>query len=248
MHELHPSIGFCQWTNQIISVEYHYQDRINLPQGHFMAKVIISYSRKDIEFAKKLTDELQKNDLNVWVDWEDIPPTVDWWLQIEKGIEEADAILFVLSPNSIASKICGQELDHTAKNNKRLIPLLVHDIKGDEAPPQLGHLNWIFFREDNDFAESFNKLLTAIQTDYAWVQSHSCLQTKALEWERHNHENSYLLRGKDLQDAELQLATNSGRHFSCRRGHYGWSGSIWFCTGRFGNRQRQRSKTSSLHC
>jgi WD40 repeat protein len=176
-----------------------------------MAKIFISYSRKDIEFAKKLTDELQKNDLNVWVDWEDIPPTVDWWLQIEKGIEEADAILFVLSPNSIASKICGQELDHTAKNNKRLIPLLIHDIKGDEAPPQLGHLNWIFFREDNDFAEAFKKLLTAIQTDYAWVQSHSRLQTKALEWERHNHENSYLLRGKDLQDAELQLATNTSK-------------------------------------
>jgi WD40 repeat protein len=176
-----------------------------------MAKVFISYSRKDIEFAKKLTGELQKSGLNVWVDWEDIPPTVDWWQQIEKGIEEADAILFLLSPNSIASKTCGLELDHTTKNNKRLIPLLVHDIKGDEAPPQLGHLNWIFFREDNDFAEAFNKLLIAIQTDYAWVQSHSRLQTKALEWERHNHENSYLLRGKDLQDAELLLATNTSK-------------------------------------
>jgi hypothetical protein len=35
-----------------------------------MAKVFISYSRKDIEFAKQLTAELQKSDLDFWIDWE----------------------------------------------------------------------------------------------------------------------------------------------------------------------------------
>ena len=52
-----------------------------------MAKVFVSYSRKDIEFAKRLTAELQKSDLDFWIDWEGIPPTVDWWKEIEKGIE-----------------------------------------------------------------------------------------------------------------------------------------------------------------
>ena len=33
-----------------------------------MAKVFVSYSRKDIEFAKKLTDELQKSDLDFWIE------------------------------------------------------------------------------------------------------------------------------------------------------------------------------------
>jgi hypothetical protein len=51
-----------------------------------MANIFISYSRKDIEFAKRLTGELQKNDLDFWIDWEGIPPTVDWWKEIEKGI------------------------------------------------------------------------------------------------------------------------------------------------------------------
>ena len=48
-----------------------------------MAKVFVSYSRKDIEFAKRLTGELQKGDLDFWIDWEGIPPTVDWWKEIE---------------------------------------------------------------------------------------------------------------------------------------------------------------------
>src|SRR5512144_1087815 len=101
-----------------------------------MAKVFVSYSRKDIEFAKRLTSELQKSDLDFWIDWEGIPPTVDWWNEIEKGIEEADAFLFLISPDSAKSKVCEREIEAAAKNGKRLIPVVVRDIKGDEAPLQ----------------------------------------------------------------------------------------------------------------
>ena len=73
-----------------------------------MAKIFISYSRKDIDFAKRLTGELQKNNVDFWIDWEGIPPTVDWWKEIEKGIEEADIFLFLISPDSTTSKVCGQ--------------------------------------------------------------------------------------------------------------------------------------------
>ncbi len=176
-----------------------------------MAKVFISYSRKNIEFAKRLTGELQKSELDFWVDWEGIPPTVDWWMQIEKGIEEADVFLFLISPDSVKSKICIQEIDYAIKNGKRLIPLMVRDVKGDDIPAQLSHINWIFFREEDDFDTALGKLLTSIRTDYEWVQAHRRLQVKALEWERNSHEHSFLLRGKDLQDAELQLATNTSK-------------------------------------
>lgn len=176
-----------------------------------MAKVFISYSRKDIESAKNLTAELQKEGLDFWIDWEGIPPTVDWWNEIEKGIEEADVFLFLISPDSAKSKICGQEIDCAVKNGKRLIPIVVRDIKGDETPKQLSHLNWIFFRENDDFEASKQKLMTAIQTDYEWAATHRRLQVKALEWERRNHDSSLLLRGRDLQDAEMQLATNTSK-------------------------------------
>ncbi len=59
-----------------------------------MAKVFVSYSRKDIEFARRLTAELQKCELDFWIDWEDISPTVDWWREIEKGIEESDMLSY----------------------------------------------------------------------------------------------------------------------------------------------------------
>ncbi len=176
-----------------------------------MAKVFISYSRKDIEFAKKLTGELQKNELDFWIDWEGIPPTVDWWREIEKGIEEADVFLFIISPDSAKSKICGQEIDTAVKNGKRIIPIVTREIEWEDTPPQLGHLNYIFFSRDDDFDTAAKKLLTAIQTDYEWAATHRRLQVKALEWERNNKENSFLLRGKDLLDAETNLALNSSK-------------------------------------
>ncbi|HLO28690.1 MAG TPA: TIR domain-containing protein [Anaerolineales bacterium] len=176
-----------------------------------MAKVFVSYSRKDIQFAKRLTAELQKCELDFWIDWEGIPPTVDWWKEIEKGIEEADIFLFLISPDSAASKVCGQEIDTAVKNAKRIIPLVVRDLKGDEAPRQLSHLNWIFVRETDDFEAAFQKLLTGIHTDYEWVQEHRWLQVRALDWQRENKDKGALLRGKDLQDAEFQLATNTSK-------------------------------------
>ena len=176
-----------------------------------MAKVFVSYSRKDIEFARRLTDELRKSDLDFWIDWEGIPPTVDWWNEIEKGIEEADIFLFLISPDSAKSKVCGQEIDTAYKNGKRIIPIVVREIEWEDTPPQLGHLNYIFFSREDDFETAIKKLLTAIHTDYEWAATHRRLQVKALEWERNNNEKSFLLRGKDLQDAELDLATNTSK-------------------------------------
>src|SRR5688572_2918892 len=176
-----------------------------------MTHLFISYSRKDIAAAQKLTESFKGMDLDVWIDWEGIPPTVDWWKEIERGIEEADIFLFLISPDSVQSKVCKQELEHAARNGKRLIPLVVRDIKADESPPELRPLNWIFFRPEDDFDQSLSKLITAIKTDYEWVQIHRELQVEALGWEKNNHENSFLLRGKELQDAELQLARNTSK-------------------------------------
>ena len=171
-----------------------------------MASLFISYSRKDKESARKLTEAFQGQDLDFWIDWEGIPPTVDWWKEIEKGIEEADIFLFLLSPNSASSNVCRRELEHAIRNGKRLVPVVVRDIQSNESPDALSSLNWIFLREADDFEAAFDKLMTAIRTDYGWVQSHRRLQVRALEWGK-KVERSLLLRGKDLREAEEQLAS-----------------------------------------
>ena len=172
-----------------------------------MTKLFISYSRKDSGFARKLKGRLDAQKMDVWIDWHDIPPSRDWWDEIKNGIEEADVFVFLVSPDSVRSKVCGEEIAHAVKNGKRLIPIVVRNVTPNEALPDISKLNWIFFQEDDSFEQSFQKLDEAIHTDFEWVQAHRRLQVKALEWDRRNQENSYLLRGQDLKEAENQLAT-----------------------------------------
>src|SRR5215216_6283471 len=177
-----------------------------------MASLFISYSRKDIESARKMTEAFKGQGLDFWIDWEGIPLTVDWWKEIQKGIEEADVFVFLISPDSAKSIVCRQEITYAANNGKRLIPIIVRDIQADESPSELGTLNWIFLRETDNFSITFDKLITAIKTDFEWVQTHRELQVKALEWEREKKDASFLLRGKDLQDAEQQLVIHAGKN------------------------------------
>lgn len=176
-----------------------------------MPSLFISYSRKDIDCARRLTESFKGQDLDFWIDWEGILPSVDWWSEVERGIEQAGVFLFLVSPDSIRSKVCRQKIDHALKNGKRLIPVVVREVNADETPAVLSHLNWIFIREHDDFDTAFDRLVTAIKTDYEWVRVHRDLQAKALEWETSKRDRSFLLNGAELQLAEFQLATNASR-------------------------------------
>ena len=65
-----------------------------------MASLFISYSRRDEDSARKLTEAVEAQNLDFWIDWEAIPPTEDWWQSIERGIEEADNFLFLSAKNN----------------------------------------------------------------------------------------------------------------------------------------------------
>ena len=48
--------------------------------------IFISYSRKDKEFVRQLWETLVQASQDVWVDWDDIPPTADLRQEIYLGI------------------------------------------------------------------------------------------------------------------------------------------------------------------
>ena len=86
-----------------------------------MADVFISYSRKDIEFAQRIHQELEARDRQPWVDWQDIPPTAEWLDEVYAGIQAADTFLFIISPDSVVSEICILEIEHAVQHGKRLV-------------------------------------------------------------------------------------------------------------------------------
>ena len=96
-----------------------------------MSDVFISYSRKDGDFAKKLTSTLAETGRDIWIDWEDIARGSDWLHEIFAGIEAADTFVFIISQNSLTSEICNIEVQHARQHNKRIIPLILQEIRDD---------------------------------------------------------------------------------------------------------------------
>ena len=81
-----------------------------------MSDVFISYSRKDKDFVRRLHDSITKANRESWVDWEDIPTAADWWREICNGIEAADTFIFVISPDSVESNVCRDEIVHAVQH------------------------------------------------------------------------------------------------------------------------------------
>ena len=101
----------------------------------------------------------------------------------------------------MASRMCGLELTHAVKQHKRLIPVVPHAIDASIVREPLASLNWIVFDSEASFAAAFDKLASAISTDLEQVRMHTRTLVRAIEWDRNQRDDSFLLRGSDLQTA-----------------------------------------------
>jgi WD40 repeat protein len=172
----------------------------------------ISYSRKDKAFVQKLNDALDNAGVQAWVDWEGIELASDWMQRITNAIQTHDAFIFVVSPDSLKSKVCADELELGIKLNKKLIPVLYREPqKGQSMHEKLAATNWVYLRKTDDFEGTIPGLVQAIRTDLEWISHHTQLLNQALEWEAKGKNNSFLLQGTQLEDAEKWMADASGK-------------------------------------
>jgi hypothetical protein len=87
-----------------------------------MTTVFISYSRKDIAPVRRMHAALAAREHQTWVDWEGIPPTAEWMREIRGAVDAAQAFAFVLSPDSLASRVCREELEHAVAQGNASSP------------------------------------------------------------------------------------------------------------------------------
>ena len=85
----------------------------------------ISYSRKDKDWVYWFSDILNKTaGQSTWIDRK-IPVGQDWWQTILSEIENCDAFVIILSPGSVASTYCMEELQYAHELGKPIVPLLL---------------------------------------------------------------------------------------------------------------------------
>ena len=97
-----------------------------------MAKLFLSYSRKDEAKARRFTDWLEREGHDVWRDEEDIGGGASFSSEIEKALKDCDAVLVLWSAQSVQSAWVRDEAAF-GRDAGKLIPLTL-----DGTEPPLG--------------------------------------------------------------------------------------------------------------
>ena len=124
-----------------------------------MPDVFVSYSRRDSEFVQRLAESVSQRGKEVWLDTEGIADGEVFPEAIKRAIEQSDAFLFVITPASVRSAYCENEVDYAREMQKRIVPVLRDPVPDGELPAEIRDRNWIPFTDDAQFDPSLERLV-----------------------------------------------------------------------------------------
>ncbi len=178
---------------------------LNQPKASSL-EVFISYSRADSDLARRLNESLISLGKLTWFDQESIASGEDFRREIYQGIEISDNFVFIISPKSINSPYCYDEVEYAKKLNKRIITILHQKVAAKDLPPALASVQWLdFSQHGGDFLTNFTQLVRTIHTDRDHVHNHSKWLQRAKEWENSQKSADLLLRGSEFVLAQTWL-------------------------------------------
>ncbi|MDJ0702287.1 MAG: TIR domain-containing protein [Leptolyngbyaceae cyanobacterium MO_188.B28] len=182
-----------------------------------MTQIFLSHAEEDRDAQEIIYELLIKQGLTIWKSGQDIQTGVDFKAAIKRGIEAADNVIYLLSPDALRSPWCQDELDYALSLNKRIIPVLIKPVDLDALPNELQALQFIDLTNPMQASgDCLNEsdLLKVLQQDAGYYKDHKLLLVKALKWQRQLRNPCILLRSHALRQAEtwLKVAQKHARH------------------------------------
>ena len=132
-------------------------------------QVFISHSHETRALAKELGEALRRVGLESWNHEQEILPGDNWAQKIAQALEESQAMVILLSPDSLDSTMVRREIEYalTKKHFKRrVIPVLVgseDDLPLEKLPWILNHLNVIKLPAYGRQEEGIDRITQALQ-------------------------------------------------------------------------------------
>lgn len=138
-----------------------------------MARIFISYSRRDETFARRLATSLSQLGADVWLDVEDIPAGMKWSSAIQHGLDAAQLMIIILSPDSMESRNVEDEWYYFLDSKKPLIPVLLRQTK---IHFQLNRMQYVDF-SNQTYEQAFDQLMTELQNKGVFLSPRSVIVT-----------------------------------------------------------------------
>jgi hypothetical protein len=125
-------------------------------------KIFISYARADgVDIAQQLKADLAAEGYDPWLDTDRIAGGGVWTRDIESALDEAGAVLALLSRGSYVSEICRAEQLRALRKGKVVIPILVR--QPTDVPLHFEAKNYRDFSDSAAYSQRFQTLLQDIQ-------------------------------------------------------------------------------------
>lgn len=125
-----------------------------------MTHVFVSYSHKDGEFVGELQNQLTKAGIGIKIDSQFLEPGKNWHEKIDSEIQQAFAVVVVLSPDAFESKYVTYEWAYALGLGIAIVPLML--IK-TELHPRLEPLQYIEFTKHFNLQPSWDKLIHTLK-------------------------------------------------------------------------------------
>jgi hypothetical protein len=184
---------------------------VNAPARQSL-KIFISYSRKDQVFVDDLLLGLTACGFEPYLDKHDIALGEAWEDRLVSLILSADSMVFVVSPDSVASTRCEWEIERAEHLRKRIFPVVCRPVSESAVPKRLGRLNYVFFCGDGfSFARSLADLSSALKVDLDWIREHTRLASLAERWRLKERLPSQVLPGEEVPAAIHWLSISPGQ-------------------------------------
>ena len=126
------------------------------------------YDKDDSDLIQKITDELKRAGMDVWDDSVEVLPGDNWAQLTSQALEESQAMVVLLTPESIDSKWINWNIGFALGNisyKHRLIPVLVGDPKRFEQkiPAAFRYLKVINLSDNGKNDENIREIAEAIK-------------------------------------------------------------------------------------
>ena len=132
-------------------------------------QIFISHSHNDEMFARKVASILEDQGLIVWEASNEIFPGDNWAAKISQGLQESNAMVVLLTPESLKSVLVQREVEYalgSKEYRKRLIPVLIDPdktIAEDDIPWILKRLNIIDLTEHETEEDGIRTIADTLQ-------------------------------------------------------------------------------------
>ncbi len=120
--------------------------------------IFMSYSRRELGFVDDLVHKLEQENYNVWLDYRALIPGSPWNVQIEKGLNDSDTVLLVVSKAALGSQYVALEWRHFLETKQRVILLIFEAV---DLPKELEQFEWVDFR--GSYTAGLKELLSQLK-------------------------------------------------------------------------------------